>query len=113
MVFCSKFPVTCTDANSQQSISSALEEVQSIVGSKGLNCLINNAAINISTNIDTVTPEAMMKTFQTNSVAPLFVTKVRQQSARVILSIRQHYWPESLDQAPFLGGHFCIFQQQQ
>ncbi|CAK6966428.1 C-factor [Scomber scombrus] len=63
------------DTDSQQSISSALKEVQSIVGSKGLNCLINNAAINISTDIDTVTPEAMMKTFQTNSVAPLFVTK--------------------------------------
>lgn len=67
--------IVTLDTDSQQSISSALEDVQSIVGSKGLNCLINNAAINISTNIDTVTPEAMMKTFQTNSVAPLFVTK--------------------------------------
>ncbi|XP_053175300.1 C-factor [Scomber japonicus] len=67
--------IVTLDTDSQQSISSALTEVQSIVGSKGLNCLINNAAINISTDIDTVTPEAMMKTFQTNSVAPLFVTK--------------------------------------
>ncbi|KAM7396116.1 hypothetical protein PAMP_019184 [Pampus punctatissimus] len=67
--------VIFTDTDSQQSISSASEEVRSIVGSKGLNCLINNAAIHISANIHTVTPESMMKTFQTNSVAPLFVTK--------------------------------------
>ncbi|XP_029986373.1 uncharacterized protein LOC115421464 [Sphaeramia orbicularis] len=63
------------DVNSQESISSAVQEVQSIVGSEGLSCLINNAAINISTDLNTVTPDAMMTTFQVNSVSPLFVTK--------------------------------------
>lgn len=63
------------DVDSQQSISSALEEVQSIVGNNGLNCLINNAAIGYSTDLNTVTSEAMMKTFQTNCVSPLFVSK--------------------------------------
>lgn len=84
------FPVISIDTDNQQSISSALKEVQSIVGSTGLNCLINNAAINISTDIDTVTPEAMMKTFQTNSVSPLFVTKVG--FANVILISRSTDW---------------------
>uniref|UniRef100_A0A672YRH8 Uncharacterized protein n=1 Tax=Sphaeramia orbicularis TaxID=375764 RepID=A0A672YRH8_9TELE len=60
------------DVNSQESISSAVQEVQSIVGSEGLSCLINNAAINISTDLNTVTPDAMMTTFQVNSVSPLF-----------------------------------------
>ncbi|XP_071771185.1 C-signal [Centroberyx gerrardi] len=63
------------DVVSQRSISLALEEVRSIVGSEGLNCLINNAAINICTTIDTVTADAMMKSFQSNTVAPLFITK--------------------------------------
>lgn len=65
-----------SDVISEESIKSAVDEVQSIVGNQGLNCLINNAAIGISANLDSVTPEAMMKTFQVNSVAPLFVTKV-------------------------------------
>ncbi|CAG5958583.1 unnamed protein product [Menidia menidia] len=63
------------DVCSQQSIDSALEEVRSIVGDEGLGCLINNAAIGYSTNINTVTPEDMMTAFQANAVAPLFVTK--------------------------------------
>ncbi|KAM9351618.1 C-signal-like [Symphorus nematophorus] len=67
--------IVTLDVDSQQSISSALEEVHSIVGNEGLNCLINNAAIGLSTDINTVTPEAMMRSFRVNSVAPLFVTK--------------------------------------
>uniref|UniRef100_A0A3B3TVZ8 Uncharacterized protein n=1 Tax=Poecilia latipinna TaxID=48699 RepID=A0A3B3TVZ8_9TELE len=60
------------DVSSEQSTSSASEQVQSILGNSGLNCLINNAAIGFSTNISTVTPEAMMTMFQVNTVAPLF-----------------------------------------
>uniref|UniRef100_A0A8P4K541 Uncharacterized protein n=1 Tax=Dicentrarchus labrax TaxID=13489 RepID=A0A8P4K541_DICLA len=46
-------------------------------------CLINNAAAGLSMDINTVTPEATMKTFKVNTVAPLFITKVGQHSAKV------------------------------
>uniref|UniRef100_A0A3B3Y5I0 Uncharacterized protein n=1 Tax=Poecilia mexicana TaxID=48701 RepID=A0A3B3Y5I0_9TELE len=64
------------DVSSEQSTSSASEQVQSILGNSGLNCLINNAAIGFSTNISTVTPEAMMTMFQVYTVAflPLLQT---------------------------------------
>ncbi|RVE71456.1 hypothetical protein OJAV_G00051980 [Oryzias javanicus] len=67
--------VITLDVCSEQSISSALEEVQSIVGNQGLNCLINNAAVGSSRSLQSVTRETMMKTFEVNTVAPLFVTK--------------------------------------
>uniref|UniRef100_A0A3P9KAQ9 Ketoreductase domain-containing protein n=1 Tax=Oryzias latipes TaxID=8090 RepID=A0A3P9KAQ9_ORYLA len=63
------------DVCSEQSICSAVKEVQFIVGNQGLNCLINNAAVGSSSSINSVTREAMMRAFQVNSVAPLFVTK--------------------------------------
>ncbi|XP_038139022.1 C-factor [Cyprinodon tularosa] len=67
--------IVTLDVSPSQGISSASEEVRSIVGDTGLNCLINNAAIGFSTNISTVTPESMMTMFQVNAVAPLFITK--------------------------------------
>lgn len=77
---------TPLDVVSEQSIRSASDEVASIVGTEGLNCLINNAAINISTDLKTVTAEAMMKTFESNAVAPLLVTKVFRK-----LTLFTHY----------------------
>ncbi len=61
---------------SDSSVDAAAQSVESIVGADGLNCLINNAAINIASELDTVTRDAMMKTYESNTVAPLFVTKV-------------------------------------
>lgn len=67
--------IVTLDVDSQQSLSSALQEVKSIVGNEGLSCLINNAAVGITADLKGVTPEAMMTSFQINTVAPLFVTK--------------------------------------
>ncbi|KAG7473784.1 hypothetical protein MATL_G00099370 [Megalops atlanticus] len=63
------------DVISQASIDAAVQEVTMLVGEDGLNCLINNAAIGIPTDLESVTAEAMMKTFESNTVAPLMVTK--------------------------------------
>ncbi|XP_051976104.1 C-factor [Xyrauchen texanus] len=67
--------VISLDITSDTSVDAAAQAVESIVGSDGLNCLINNAAVNISSDLNTVTRDVMMKTFESNTVAPLFVTK--------------------------------------
>lgn len=63
------------DVTSDSSVDAAVQAVESIVGADGLNCLINNAAINVPSELNTVTRDAMMKTYESNTVAPLFVTK--------------------------------------
>ncbi|XP_016122954.1 C-factor [Sinocyclocheilus grahami] len=63
------------DVTSDSSVDAAVQSVESIVGTDGLNCLINNAAINMTSELDTVTRDAMMKTYESNTVAPLFMTK--------------------------------------
>ncbi|XP_067292285.1 C-signal [Pseudorasbora parva] len=67
--------VVSLDVTSDSSVDAAAQAVESIVGADGLNCLINNAAINIPTELNTVSRDAMMKTYESNTVAPLFVTK--------------------------------------
>ncbi|XP_028842229.1 uncharacterized protein LOC114794083 [Denticeps clupeoides] len=67
--------VVALDVLSQESIEQAVEEVAAILGSDGLNCLINNAGIHMGLNLETVTADAMKKTFETNTVGPLLVTK--------------------------------------
>ncbi|XP_023698008.1 C-signal-like isoform X1 [Paramormyrops kingsleyae] len=67
--------VVTLDVTSQASIDAAVEEVSPLVGAEGLNCLINNAAVGGSINLKTVTAEEMLKTYESNTVAPLMVTK--------------------------------------
>ncbi|KAJ7306414.1 hypothetical protein JRQ81_009762 [Phrynocephalus forsythii] len=63
------------DVVSEKSIKAVLKEVEDLVGEKGLNCLINNAGINISASLDEVTTQTMLTLYETNTVAQLMVTK--------------------------------------
>ncbi|KAM3870258.1 C-signal [Diretmus argenteus] len=79
--------VIALDVVSQESIEEAVEVVGQLVQDKGLNCLINNAGINVVADFQTVTAEMMMENFRTNSVAPLMITKaflplLKQASSR-------------------------------
>uniref|UniRef100_A0A671MH16 Si:dkey-12e7.4 n=1 Tax=Sinocyclocheilus anshuiensis TaxID=1608454 RepID=A0A671MH16_9TELE len=49
--------------------------VEQLVQEEGLNCLINNAGINVVANLETVTADKMLENFHTNSVTPLMITK--------------------------------------
>ena len=61
---------------SQESIEKCVEEVDRLVQGEGLNCLINNAGINVVADFHSVTAEKMIENFHTNAVAPLMITKV-------------------------------------
>lgn len=66
------------DVVNDASIEAAVQEVSSILGPAGLNCLINNAGILIASDLNSETREGMMTTFQSNTVSPLFITKVHK-----------------------------------
>ncbi|XP_074073272.1 C-signal-like [Macrotis lagotis] len=59
----------------EDSIKKAVEETEALVGEQGLNCLINNAAINRIATLDSVTAQDMLTIYETNAVAPLMVSK--------------------------------------
>ncbi|XP_059191159.1 C-signal [Centropristis striata] len=63
------------DVLDQESIEKCVEEVDQLVQEEGLNCLINNAGINVVADFHTVTAEKMIENFHTNAVAPLMITK--------------------------------------
>lgn len=71
----SSIHIITLDVLKQESINKSCEEVSQLVQENGLNCLINNAGINVVADFETVTAEKMMENFHTNAVAPLMVTK--------------------------------------
>lgn len=65
-----------SDVVRQESIEKCAEDVGQLLQEEGLNCLINNAGINVVADFKSVTAEKMIENFHTNSVAPLMITKV-------------------------------------
>ncbi|KAK2918186.1 hypothetical protein Q8A73_004932 [Channa argus] len=73
-----KYPnihIITLDVLSQESIEKCVEEVAKLLQDEGLNCLINNAGINVLADFNTVTADKMIENFHTNAVAPLMITK--------------------------------------
>nr|XP_018908591.1 PREDICTED: uncharacterized protein LOC109038099 [Bemisia tabaci] len=77
------------DVNQFDAYEKFVNDVQSIVGDKGLTLLINNAGICVPfcDTLDDVTPEKFTSVFTTNATAPVILTKVLRpllkQSARI------------------------------
>ena len=64
------------DTTDESSYPSLVKWVEGVVGEDGLNILINNAGMLRKDNFETVTSESMLEHFKTNTLGPLFLTKV-------------------------------------
>ncbi|XP_015787491.1 uncharacterized protein LOC107364485 isoform X2 [Tetranychus urticae] len=67
-------------------------EVEKIVGSSGLDILINNAGIAITTHLDEVTPEDFMKNFEVNTIGPYMLARkltplIKASQRKLIIAI--------------------------
>lgn len=68
---------TIADVTKYDSYGSLVDQVSNIVKDDGLNVLLNNAGIAIrSTRLDYVKSEDLSNMYETNSVAPVMLTKV-------------------------------------
>lgn len=76
LIFIFSLLVLSSDVVNEGSLKQAVDEVEKLVQAEGLNCLINNAGINVPANFHTVTPEKLMENFSTNTVAPLMISQV-------------------------------------
>ncbi|XP_054166239.1 C-factor-like [Oppia nitens] len=64
-------------------------QVQQIVGARGLDTLINNAGVYITSPLDTVTANDMIENFEINTVSPLMLTKALLPQLKVASAERK------------------------
>ena len=80
------------DVKDYSKYDQAYEQIEKIVGDKGLDLLINNAGIALRGNLDVVTPQDMLENFEVNAVAPLMFSRkliplVKSSKTKVIVNI--------------------------
>ncbi|CDO74376.1 hypothetical protein BN946_scf184956.g5 [Trametes cinnabarina] len=70
--------VLCLDVTDRSSIRDAFSEATRILGDKGIDYLLNNAAINLRDwdSAFTLDPDVMQQVFETNVVGPAYITQV-------------------------------------
>ncbi len=78
--------LSLSDATDLSSIKQCATQVGSLVGTGGLNLLINNAGYLAKGKLLDTTPEDMHVSFNTNVVGPMNIIKVRQKK------IKCHVW---------------------
>lgn len=70
-----------SDTSDLCSIKECTQQVSALVGSEGLNLLVNNAGILIKTTLLDTTCEDMQKVFNTNVLGPMNMIKVSNSAA--------------------------------
>lgn len=71
--------------NKVETFPRLVERVTSIVGSSGLNVLINNAGIvSKKSNLEDVIYDEYLNVLHTNTVAPVFLTQVRMKVLSIL-----------------------------
>ncbi|XP_067861900.1 C-signal-like [Heptranchias perlo] len=63
------------DMDDVDSIQECADQIQKVLENDGLNLLINNAAINFGGGLNEITPVTMIKSYITNVVGPIMITK--------------------------------------
>ena len=103
------FDVTDVDA-----LQEAANLVDSEVGKSGLNCLVNNAGINISGPMEYVDPNEVRKVFEVNVMGPLncsqiFLPIMKKSSSAVIINISSMAGKIGLPmQGSYCGSKFAL-----
>lgn len=77
--WCSTFFLSLSDASDLCSIKQCAQQVGSLVGTGGLNLLINNAGIMVSATLEQTTTEDMQNSFNTNVMGPMNIIRVRER----------------------------------
>lgn len=76
--------LSLSDATDLCSIKQAAQQVGSLLGTGGLNLLINNAGFLAKATLQDTTPEDMQGSFNTNVMGPMNIIKVRREGGTTL-----------------------------